>query len=71
MNINLLNLMMKFEKFLETIKNIQKDKLTFSYEIALCIQYLITDNNDLKKLLNDTISEILIIFFKDMKLNED
>ena len=60
-----------FEKFLETIKNIQKDKLTFSYEIALCIQYLITDNNDLKKLLNDTISEILIIFFKDMKLAQN
>ena len=57
-----------FEKYLENVKNVQKNKFTFSYEIALCLQYLITDNRDLKQLLNNTISEILIIFFKDMKL---
>ena len=57
-----------FDEFLEKAKTIQKNKFTFSYEIALCIQYLITDNPELKKLLNDTIKEILRIFFKDMKI---
>ena len=60
-NINL------FKKFLNNVKNIQKNKYDFAYEIAVCLQYKITDDSDIKKLIEETIIEIIKLFFKDLK----
>ena len=62
LNINL------FKKFLNNAKNIQKNKYDLAYEIATCLQYKITDDSDIKKLIEETIIEIIKQFFKDLKI---
>ena len=57
-----------FKKFLEKAKNVQKNKYNFSYHIAFCLQYLITDDQQIMKLKDETISKIIKAFFEDLNI---
>ena len=62
-NGGLINLKM-FEKFLENVIKVQKEECNYVNEILIIIDSF---NGDDKELLNNTISNILQIFYKNMK----
>ena len=57
-----------FKKFLDNAKNIEKNKYDFTYHVTVCLQYQITNNQQIKNLIDETVSEIIKIFFKDLKI---
>ena len=62
LNINL------FKTFLENAKKVEKNKYNFAYHVTYCLQYRISNDPQIKKIANETISEIIKIFFKDLKI---